>query len=77
MNDTHLRRSGDVAPWEANVRRPSDVTNPVGVALEDVLLDPRLRVVVEAPDLDEVITACARETLHAWYGRGGLAWEGV
>ena len=47
------------------------------MAVKDVLLDPRLRVVAEAPDLDEVVAACAREALHALYRGGGLAGHGV
>ena len=73
----HLRRSGNVTPRETDVRRPSNVADPVGVAVKDVLLDPRLRVVAETPNLHEVVTACAREALHALHGRRGLAGDGV
>ncbi len=61
---TNLRRGRDVTPRQPNIRCPRDVPYPVRMTLESLFLDPRLRLIVEPPDPDEVVASGAREALH-------------
>jgi hypothetical protein len=65
---TYLRCRRYVAPGKSDIGRPRDVTHPVPVPLECLLLDPCLGVLAERPYLDEVVAAGAGE---AFKGRGG------
>lgn len=55
----HLRGSGNVRSRKADIRCPCNVSDPVSVALEHLLFDPRLRILAEAPNLNQVIAPSA------------------
>ena len=67
-----MRRSGNVAPRETDVRRPSNVADPVGVAVKDVLLDPRLVLFIESPNFDDIVASCASKALDGCLAHGRL-----
>ena len=72
-----LRRGRNVGAREADIRCPRDVAHPVLVTLEHLLLDPRLGVIAEAPDLDEVVAAGGREAFHRMWSSGWLPGDGA
>lgn len=65
----YLGRSGDVRSRKADIWCPSDISDPVSVPLEHIFLNPCLRILSEAPDLDKVIASSTGEALHALWSR--------
>ena len=73
-----LRRGRKVRTREADIRCLRDVTHPVLATLEHLLLDPRLGVVAEAPDVAEVVTAgCCLGVGRAPRRRRCSQWRGL
>lgn len=70
---TYLGCRSYIAPWQPNIRRPCDVAHPVSMSLEYFLLDPRLSLFPESPDLDEVIAPGAGKAFKGC-GRGWRSW---
>lgn len=64
MNGTNLGGGGNVRARQTNVRCPSNISDPICVTLESILLYPTLRVIAVRPDADDVVASSAREALH-------------
>lgn len=59
----YLRSRRDVHPRQTNVRRPSDIPDPVFVTLDGLLFGPFFLLFIKSPDSDEVVRAGGNKSL--------------
>lgn len=58
-----LRSRSDVHPGQSNVRRPSDIPNPVFMTFDSLLFGPFFLLFIKSPDSDEIVRTGGNKSL--------------